>query len=205
MEKYAADIGYSGCSLVLGRMPADTIESPTIKSNFSNEFRSAYADQGLGQIDPFLLFGCETLSAKQITTSDLTSFPRATRIHQNFLDLAYENGASNNLGIPVRQRGPEQFGGWILSNTDTSEQYAKLLTEHSSQVHLASVLAFERMVAIGLGSSGQERLLSGRERECLLWLCAGLRVTKIAGKLSISESAVNLYLSNARKKLGAQT
>lgn len=204
-ERYVASIGYSGCSLVLARMSADRVEGPTISSNFSDEFKTAYARGGLGQIDPFLLFGCNTLSAKQIVTNDLSSFPGATAAHRTFLECAAENGARNNIGIPVRLRGPEQFGGWVLSNTDNTRQYARLHREHSTNAHLASVLAFERMVAIGLGSAPDERLLSTRERECLLWLCAGLRVSMIAAKLAISESAVHLYLSNARKKLGAHT
>jgi len=80
-----------------------------------------------------------------------------------------------------------------------------LLREHSHETHLAAVLAYERMVAIGLGNAFQFNLLSERERECLLWLCAGLRVAAIADKLSIGESAVQLYITNAKRKLGAKT
>jgi len=61
------------------------------------------------------------------------------------------------------------------------------------------------MVALGLGAAFGDNLLSARERECLLWLCAGLRVTMIADKLAISNSAVNLYITNAKHKLGAKT
>ena len=47
--------------------------------------------------------------------------------------------------------------------------------------------------------------LSARERECLLWLASGLRTDRIAHRMGISSSAVDLYLANARRKLGART
>ena len=72
-------------------------------------------------------------------------------------------------------------------------------------MHLAGVLAYERMVALGVAELVPKRALSARERECLLWLCAGFRVSIIAERLQISESAVNLYISNAKHKLGAKT
>jgi DNA-binding CsgD family transcriptional regulator len=77
--------------------------------------------------------------------------------------------------------------------------------DHGHEAHLAGLLAYERMISLGLGHEANEKLLSGREHEVPLWLCAGYRVSMIADKLGISESAVNLYLKNARAKLGAKT
>lgn len=203
----AADAGYAGCSLVLGQKSGGQIERPRINSNFSAEFQRAYAREGLGQIDPFLLFSCDTLTAKKIVTKDLSSFPGASRQHETFLEHAAENGAVNNLGVPVRTSGNsnELFGGWIFSNSEPEAQFEKLHEHHATTMHLAGVLAYERMVALGLGSMGADHLLSERERECLVWLCAGLRVSMIADRLSLSESAVRLYISNARRKFGART
>ncbi|MGI9352191.1 MAG: LuxR C-terminal-related transcriptional regulator [Rhizobiaceae bacterium] len=203
---YANNRGYSGCSLVLGKSTPDGIQSPQIKSNFSEEFRNAYAKEGLGEIDPFLLFSCETLSAKKIVTKNLSSFPDASPVHQKFLEHAAENGAINNLGIPVRTSDSKGFfGGWIFSNCESDESYHRLEKDYAKETHLAAVLAFERMVAIGLGAKFHDCLLSIREKECLLWLCAGMRTSVIADKLSISNSAVNLYIANAKHKLGAKT
>ncbi len=204
---FAADTGYAGCSLVLGKSTDGQIERPRISSNFSAEFQHAYAREGLGQIDPFLLFSCNTLTAKKIVTKDLSSFPDATSQHATFLEHAAENGAVHNLGVPVRMSGNSNtlFGGWIFSNSEAEQQFEKLHEDHATTMHLAGVLAYERMVALGLGSMGAEQLLSERERECLIWLCAGLRVSMIADRLSLSESAVRLYITNARRKLGANT
>jgi DNA-binding CsgD family transcriptional regulator len=47
--------------------------------------------------------------------------------------------------------------------------------------------------------------LSPRERECLSWLMHGHRTKDIAQRLNLSAVAVELYLKNARTKLGAKT
>ncbi|MFC2950682.1 response regulator transcription factor [Marinicaulis aureus] len=80
-----------------------------------------------------------------------------------------------------------------------------LIGRHGKDIHLASVLAYERLAAMPFEEKVHPKLLSNRERECLTWLCAGLRVVAIAEKLSISNSAVNLYINNAKNKLGAKT
>ncbi len=203
--QFAQNNGYGGCSLVLGEMSGQQVSNPRITSSFSAEFQHAYSKEGLGQIDPFLLFSCANLTAKKIVTKDLSSFPKANREHKLFLEHAAENGAINNLGIPVRTSDNEVFGGWIFSSNEPAEQYGKLDQDHATQMHLAAVLAYERMMAIGLGSMGGNKLLSERESECLIWLCSGLRVSMIADRLLLSESAVRLYITNARHKLGART
>lgn len=52
---------------------------------------------------------------------------------------------------------------------------------------------------------GQRRALTAAEIEVLRLQAQGLRLKQIAGELGISVSAVKARLSNARRKLGAQT
>lgn len=47
--------------------------------------------------------------------------------------------------------------------------------------------------------------LSHRQTEILLLLCEGMKLGEIAEKLCLSDSAINLYLSNLRRKLGVRT
>lgn len=62
--EHCQTLGFAGCSLVLAHGSANGVHTPMIKSNFSEEFNNAYTSEGLGEIDPFLLFSCKTLSAK---------------------------------------------------------------------------------------------------------------------------------------------
>ena len=47
--------------------------------------------------------------------------------------------------------------------------------------------------------------LSQRERDCLSFLANGLRVSRIAERMAISEVTVELHLRNARRKMKAAT
>jgi DNA-binding CsgD family transcriptional regulator len=54
-------------------------------------------------------------------------------------------------------------------------------------------------------SKSQEPTLSARERECLSLLAAGLRPDAIADRLHVAKVTVDMHLSNARRRLGANT
>lgn len=202
---FAHNIGFSGCSMTLARETKHGLVSDYLKSDISDEFSAIYAQNGLVNHDPFLLFSCHNLTAKKFGVADIASFPSVSKQQQIFLDCTAEFGASNGIGVPVRIRSDCQFGGWVFSSSEPIETFEKLQRNHSREMHLAGVMAFERQSVLRDRPSSRGRILSDRERECLLWLSAGLRVSMIANKLSISESAVNLYIANARKKLGAKT
>ncbi|MEE9435009.1 MAG: helix-turn-helix transcriptional regulator [Sphingorhabdus sp.] len=202
---YAA--GFSGAVLVQGQKgPAGTIHAPEIMIDCPDELKTAYTKKGgFGEIDPFLLFLCGSPAAIKLTAKDFPDLPGPPGKFAPFMEYADAVGASNEIGIPVRSYENEIFGGWIFGSNETGEHFDLLAKDHGHDIHFAGILAFERMVALGLGSVAEHNLLSARERECLLWLCAGYRVSKIADKLSISTSAVNLYMTNAKRKLGAKT
>ena len=202
---FAHDLGFSGCSLTLACETSSGLKSDYLKTDISDEFNNIYADNGLINHDPFLLFSCHSLTAKKFGVSDASSFPSVSPQQQIFLECTAEFGAVNGVGVPVRVRGDGIFGGWVFSSSEQVNTFKKLERDHGQEVHLAGVMAFERQSALKRGSLNRKAVLSERERECLLCLCAGLRVSMIANKLGISESAINLYISNARKKLGAKT
>jgi len=201
----AYDFGFSSCSLTMAARHASGLKSTFLRTNLTREFHDSYQNHGLIDCDPFLLFGCNGFAAKRIDGSNLSSFPGASNQHEMFLDHVAAAGASNGLGIPVRAAGEGIFGGWLFSSNESSVNFQRLIDDHGREAHLAAVLAYERMSVLGLGQANGPQILSERERECLLWLCAGLRVSVIASKLAISESAVNLYISNAKRKLGSKT
>jgi DNA-binding CsgD family transcriptional regulator len=205
MAGLAYDFGFSSCSLTMAARQASGLKSTYLKSDLAEEFHDSYRNDDLIDCDPFLLFSCNGLAAKRIDSSNLSSFPGASIQHQAFLDHVAAAGASNGFGIPVRPAGDDIFGGWLFSSGEGSADFERLVDDHGREAHLAAVLAYERMVALGLAGPKPSNILSPREGECLLWLCAGLRVSMIADKLLISESAVNLYVANAKRKLGAKT
>ncbi len=148
----------------------------------------------------------------------MLNFPDNSSKYKLFEEHLREDSVIGCVSIPTRTNNSDIFGGWIFAHNEMEDRFDLLMEDYGRDMHLAGVVAYERMVALGLEQDGLEQngfegepvakceyRLSPRERECLLWLCAGLRVSRIAHKLSISNSAVNLYVSNAKYKLGAQT
>lgn len=205
MSRFSKDRGFSKCSLTLASNSTRGLTSDLLVTDLPNEFCDLYQDTGLVAQDPFLLFCCRTLSAKKVTTNDFSTFTGASPEHQAFLDFTADAGAKNGLGIPVRSMGLSPFGGWLLTSTETNPVFDTLHADFLTEIHLAGVLAFEQLSALGPLVNSGTPVLSKRERECLLWLSQGLRTALIAEKLSVSESAINLYVSNAKRKLDAKT
>jgi DNA-binding NarL/FixJ family response regulator len=63
----------------------------------------------------------------------------------------------------------------------------------------------ERFVDVLEARNHDFRHLSRRERQCLQMLAQGVVPKRIASSLHLSESAVRLYISTARRKLRAAT
>ena len=203
--EFSHNLGFSSCSLTLAERSGSKLQSRYMQTDLGDEFHEAYTKGELIDIDPFLLFSCHKPCAEKVLTRDLSSFPESSPKHQEFLDRLAQSGNTGGIGIPVRTCENLVFGGWMFSSHEPEQTFHKLIADHGHEAHLAGLLAYERMISLGLGHEANEKLLSGREREVLLWLCAGYRVSMIADKLGISESAVNLYLKNARAKLRAKT
>lgn len=195
--------GFTSCSLTMANKQPSGLRSTCLKSDLPDDFAGAYTHQGLIDSDPFLLFCCHSPTAKRV--DDFSSFPRASPRHRVFLDQVATAGAASGIGVPVRTTDSDVFGGWLFSSSERGDAFHRLDRSYGREIHLAGVLAYERIAALDATSPTYTPILSGRERECLLWLCAGLRVSMIANRLSISESAVNLYIANAKRKLGART
>ena len=203
--KFVHNLGFSSCSLTLAERDGTKLKSNYLKTDLGRDFSNAYVKGDLINIDPFLQFSCHRPSAEKVLTRDLSSYPNSSSRHQEFLDHLAQSGNTGGIGVPVRTSENTIFGGWMFSSQEPEETFNLLVTDHGYEAHLAGLLAYERMIALGLGRETEAKLLSCREREVLLWLCAGYRVSMIADKLGISESAINLYLKNARAKLGAKT
>jgi DNA-binding CsgD family transcriptional regulator len=203
--EFTHNLGFNSCSLTLAERSGSKLESRYLQTDLGNEFSDAYTKGELIDIDPFLQFSCHKPCAEKVLTRDLSSFPESSSKHQEFLDRLAQSGNTGGFGIPVRTCENQVFGGWMFSSREPEKTFHMLIADHGHEAHLAGLLAYERMISLGLGHEANEKRLSGREREVLLWLCAGYRVSMIADKLGVSESAVNLYLKNARAKLDAKT
>lgn len=201
----ARSVGFSDCSLSFASKGRHGPRDPAVRTTLPRHFATAYRDEGLAEVDPFLTFSCCDLTAKKIASKDLSTFPKASPKQRFFLEYAMESGAVCGLAIPVAAHDSDRFGGWIFSVREPERDLDAIVADHGRDLHLAAILAHERIAILEQPDRSAPKVLSRREQECLLWLCAGDRVADIASRLGLSRSAVSLYLTSAKRKLKART
>lgn len=111
----------------------------------------------------------------------------------------------HGISIPIREPG---VGDAMFSiNFDCEDRHwADLRSSLVNEVHLFAHYFHLRMkTVITAQSATAEFDLSPREREVLQWAAEGKTAWETAKLLRVSESAVNLYASNAMQKLRAKT
>lgn len=191
------------CSLTIATSTPQ-LHSRRFETNLPNAFKHRYCQKNLVEVDPFLEFKCTHLAASTLSTTP-SKFPETSTLQKEFLEHTRDLGVASALAVPVRTRDQHEFGGWIIGNMEELDTVEKLYMSFGAELQLAALLAYEWIVALQQHERKSKSKLSPRERECLSWLSLGLRVAAIADKLKISESAVNLYITNARIKLDAKT
>ncbi|WP_168193166.1 helix-turn-helix transcriptional regulator [Rhodophyticola sp. CCM32] len=203
MSAHAEEHGFPFCTITMARRDAG-LHSSRFMSNAPGEFRENYCTGGLIRDDPFLTLICRNMAAAAVIT-DPGRFPGIDGRQADFLEVTRALGVTHAICVPVSTSAQAEFGGWVIGGTEDEASFKRYYDIAGAELQLAGLLAFERISAITHLKHEAGACLSPRERECLLWLSAGLRVAMIATRLGISESAVTLYILNARRKLGAKT
>lgn len=113
-------------------------------------------------------------------------------------------GAHCGVAFPLRSVPGSPVGATVCITQMRASEFPNWWSECQWELHVAALALDARLLQFHSPTDDVPDL-STRERECLLWLASGLRTDRIADRMSISPSAVDLYLANARRKLGART
>jgi DNA-binding CsgD family transcriptional regulator len=117
---------------------------------------------------------------------------------------AREAGQGSCLVVPLHH--PNSPPGLVSIFSELAPKaFNRSLETVGSTLCLAALAADERLRAIRNAEMAKDVGLSSRERECLEWLCKGLRNDGIAERMGITLPTVDMHLAKARKKLGAVT
>lgn len=87
---------------------------------------------------------------------------------------------------------------------DSGTQFLKRMKESGGALAVASFAAYSQMLLLHKPVV-EKSPLSPRQAEILQLLASGYRLSAISDRLNISDSAVNLYLSKLRAKMGVRT
>lgn len=114
-------------------------------------------------------------------------------------DLGLRVGAT----VPASCFAGNQIGGVGIAMADVGEREFRRYWRHAGRtlVGICGVLDAgmrEQHIAELIG-------LSGREKECLVWLASGLRPDQIADRLNIGGKSVEKYIAGSKRKLKAAT
>lgn len=91
--------------------------------------------------------------------------------------------------------------GSSLSEAELARRIGDATPYLTTLAHIFHTLSLGALLREAAGAG----MLSGRERECLTYLAAGLRPDRIAERLSLARVTVDLHLANARRRLKART
>ena len=177
---------------------------------------SHYQDNNYASYDPLIDIARAYIAPRKFETPftdfPVTLSPKARQILNEF----GETESTAGLVIPGMTPMPQQLSALAISNTMNAEEFSKFYRGKETTLILAAHAVQQRCqeldhqftqtdVHLMLQRIRHHPKLSPRERECLLWLCKGLRNDAIADRMGITRVTVEMHLRNCRQKLNART
>lgn len=109
------------------------------------------------------------------------------------------------VSIPVVKGADGRSWGVVFGGLHGRKEADEISREALPNLWLAAAAAGLRLLDCDEAKEVAPNPLTPREKDCLLHLAHGLRVDRIADRLSITNATVEMHLANARRKLGART
>ena len=192
--------------------PSGSDITPLLASNYPQDYLCRYLQKRKYEIDPVLLLARESLTP--LVWEDVTDRMTLSE-EQKFLSVERRDaGLYGEVTCPVHGPRAQTFAVCFAHNRVGQHDRAHFSALQVLAIHF--YYAFARVFQacaqpadapmgladnppIGLTAS---RMLTPRERECLLWTARGKSASTISVILGLSENTVNFYVKNAMRKLG---
>lgn len=192
--------GFRHLTFLLIRNPATRNDTPAHCTTYPTEWTSRYVTNNYFAFDPVV-----QLYKTNVLPIDWSSIDRnSDEIKTLFREATAIGVGHHGLTVPVRGIAGERSIFSATSNRSVRE-WRRLKTSCKHDLMLLAYYTHERFIAVSGGRISNYQRLSRREQQCLQLLSSGKVPKQIASNLQLSESAVRLYLSSARRKLGAAT
>jgi DNA-binding CsgD family transcriptional regulator len=174
--------------------------SPVYCTTYPEEWTAHYVVNDYFSVDPVV-----QVHKTDLLPVDWSSLDRTSKPIKNLFREANSLGVGRH-GLTVPVRGPSGERSLFSATSDRSRrEWTYLKTRSKPDLILISHYMHERFVDVLEARNHDFRHLSRRERQCLQMLAQGVVPKRIASSLHLSESAVRLYISTARRKLRAAT
>lgn len=190
----------------------NTLEHPrqvapvTQLSTMPDDWIKFYLNERLDLYDPHVAYVRRGQIAPYRWTTDMLSSLEDDK-QQQVIALAAEAGlrAQVSLIAPDPISGLEPIGGMTIGSSLKGRDFFGAVSGKEGMLQSAGMVFHQLSIGEIRRHQVGAQPLSPRERDCMSYLALGLRSTRIAEKMSISEVTVEMHLRNARKKLRAAT
>lgn len=175
----------------------------TLLSSMPQEWISRYHQQDYARIDPFFSYCGKTHRPISTGVAYSEEHKELTLGQRKLIAEAAEFGINAGFSSTLQLLSPSGFAGWNIGSSMPRKEVDRLRLDRELGLRLAARHAYDLLSCTS--TIKQQKVLSPREWECLLLLSQGMRTKDVAHSLQISSTAVELYVRNARHKLGAKT
>ncbi len=166
---------------------------------------SAYLNEGDDAHDPLFKYFDEIPPSFNSGSEFISNYPFLGAVDRAVIYRAEAFGYRSGVGIPMPFKEQKQIGGWNFLSRLKRRDFEALHKRTAPILHLSAALVHRELEARQAKRPRQNIRLSPREKECLLWLAAGLRTSQIAEKIGIKPVTVDMHMRNARLRLNAKT
>lgn len=179
----------------------------TLLTTLPEEWTAHYHAHNYAAIDPFMTYCCTTYRPVSTGIAYCHNYGYLTAPAKQLIREAADVGMIAGFSTTTRKQGAAGVAGWNIGSSLPGAEVDALRADREHALRLAAQHAHSMLsqALCAAQSLVQGQHLSRRETECMGLLTQGLRTKDIARQLGISPVAVDLYLSNARRKLGART
>ncbi|MEM9582907.1 MAG: LuxR C-terminal-related transcriptional regulator [Pseudomonadota bacterium] len=165
--------------------------APALLSNIEQ----IYSDQSPKQ-DPFLSHCCDSYEITLTGADYLRDYPYLPPEAQIFIQEAERTGFRTGIGIPMRLRGSERFGGFNLGTRMAREAFERQVLPRKEELRLFCLLIHRRIEELSV-----EEPAPPTSEEAYL-IASGLSRKECARLCDISPNTVSEYMKAIYAKLG---
>lgn len=226
LEKCATvDTLWDGASEIFASLGFDQAVYLSVDSAFEHLFvRSTMPDlysETPPKEDPFLIHACNRYEILKIGGEFMAQHPYISDRKRAFITRGADFGLRAGIAMPMRLRGAERFGGFVIGNAMDGPHFIETMLPRAEDMRMFCMVIhrrIEELIATAPASSQQpERralipnalpepfdVLAPRETEVLLHLAQGRTRKATAHHCGLSVHTVSDYAKIGYKKLGVR-
>lgn len=167
--------------------------------------------------DPFLIHSCDGYTLLHVGAAFIDHHPYINDTERALIERASDQGFHAGIGVPMRLKGAERFGGFILGNDMDGPSFLTKFEPRKADIRLFCMIVHRRLEELAMTTQtlSLERSalvasalpaafddLTPRETEVVTLIAQGRSRAQTAHLCNLSIHTVSDYAKQAYRKLG---